>query len=218
MADVYVNAWAAVWKLVAKCQARGIGVLLDLHALPGGANAEMHSGTESGRAGLWGNKRNLDLAGRCLSYMARGVADGGMDGVVGIQVCNEAVWEAPGLYAFYDTVISRIAEVDLSLPVYVSDAWDLGRAMRYAAQKNSVKGWPKNPVVVDTHRYYTFAEKDRERSPWEIIKQIPGELAEIGKLSGNVFDLKGLYTYSESTSSVFADCNDRGLRRIRRRV
>ena len=190
LAQVYVNAWAAVKELVARCLEYGIGVLLDLHALPGGANGEAHSGTSSGKAELWNKRFNLDLAVRCLCFMAQEAAS--MEGVVGLQVCNEAMWDAPGLYKFYDRVIERISELNPTLPIYISDSWNLERAVRYAIGKNGVKTRSSNPVVVDTHRYYTFAEKDTSRAPKEIIAQISNELSELNGPRGNVFEHTGL--------------------------
>lgn len=191
VANVYINAWAAVKKLVSRCLEYDIGVLLDLHAVPGGANGEAHSGTSSGKVELWGKSTNLDLAMRCLCFMAQEAI--GMSGIVGIQLCNEAVWDAPGLYKFYDKLIEKISEISPTLPIYVSDAWNLERAVEYAVGKNSVKVKTSNPVVVDTHRYYTFAEKDTSRSPQDIIAQIPKELSELERLRlrGNVFERKG---------------------------
>jgi aryl-phospho-beta-D-glucosidase BglC (GH1 family) len=58
---VYVNAWAAVERLAARYFAHGIGVLLDMHAAPSGANSETHSGIRSGKAELLRKKFNLDL-------------------------------------------------------------------------------------------------------------------------------------------------------------
>lgn len=92
---VYENAWSAVRNIVARCASRGIGVLLDLHALPGGANNGEHSGTNSGKAELWGNRKNLDLATRCLLFIAKEAKN--MEGAIGIQVVNEAEWDAKGM-------------------------------------------------------------------------------------------------------------------------
>ena len=190
-AEVYTNAWAAVKKLVSRCYAHGIGVLIDLHAAPGGANSESHSGTSRGQAELWRNKFNLDLATRCLCFVVQEVVNSGLEGVIGIQPCNEAKWDAPGLYEWYDKVISEISKIDPSLPIYISDAWDLQRALKYTASKNSVQGTPTNPIIVDTHKYSTFAEKDTSRSPQELIAQVSTELGELNGLTGNVFDSKG---------------------------
>ena len=186
-----MNAWAAVKKLVSRCSSCGIGVLLDLHALPGGANGESHSGTSTGKATLWDNKSNLNLAIKCIEHVAREVTNGTTTNIVGLQLCNEAGWDSPGLYKFYDAAITKVALIDTSLPVYISDGWDLEKALRYAMVKNSVKGPPSNPVIVDTHCYYTFADKDTSRGPQELISQVSTELLQMGQRTGNVFEHKG---------------------------
>jgi aryl-phospho-beta-D-glucosidase BglC (GH1 family) len=43
--SIYVNAWTAVKGYIHAAAEHGITVLLDLHALPGGANKDEHSGT-----------------------------------------------------------------------------------------------------------------------------------------------------------------------------
>lgn len=188
-AQVYVNAWTAAKGIVARCFARGIGVLIDLHGVPGGANHETHSGTSSGKAELWGNPFNLELATRCLTFIAdETIRDPQLAGVVGIQACNEAIIDPPGMYEWYNDVIQRLSAMDLTLPVYISDGWDLGRALRFTRAYNTVHGAPRSPVVVDCHKYWTFDEKDTSRSPYEIIEQVKHELPELdGSLVGDVF-------------------------------
>jgi hypothetical protein len=44
---------------------------------------------------------------------------------------------------------------------------------------------------VDTHKYYTFAEKHTSRSPQELIAEVSTELSQLDGSSGNVFDNKG---------------------------
>jgi hypothetical protein len=63
--------------------------------------------------------------------------------------------------------------------------------LKYAQSKNSVKGEASNPVIVDTHKYYTFAEKHTSRSPQELIAEVSTELSQLDGSSGNVFDNKG---------------------------
>lgn len=194
--QVYTNAWSAVVNLVRRCHAHGIGVLLDLHACPGGANAESHSGTSTGQAELWGDNANLSLAKRCLSFIAMEVKNPGLEGVVGIQLCNEAVPNAPGIYEWYDSVISSISRINSTIPVYISDAWDLPRALAYSMRKNttarSAFKSPTNPVIVDTHRYYSFSSHDTSKSPLQIIDQISStELSELDSQVGNVFNSRG---------------------------
>ncbi|EOD51450.1 putative glucan -beta-glucosidase protein [Neofusicoccum parvum UCRNP2] len=98
---VYANAWASVASLAARARARGIGILLDFHGLPGGANDCEHSGTNSGRADHWRSPRCRDQSTRCLAWIAEQVAgatEGLREAVVGLQLVNEAKWEAEGLY------------------------------------------------------------------------------------------------------------------------
>jgi len=182
---VYVNAWSAVRELVARARSWGIGVLLDLHAVPGGANKDEHSGSTSGQAELWGRRKNLDLAKRALVFVAREI-QAGMDGVIGIQACNEAVWDAKGMYEWYEDVIGAIGEVDQNIPVYISDGWDLNRALNWCNGRKVFGKAVRNPVVVDTHRYFTFDEKDRNQAPQEIIARIPGELGELHGKEGSI--------------------------------
>ncbi|KAI9720822.1 MAG: hypothetical protein M1812_002661 [Candelaria pacifica] len=184
--QVYVNAWAAVKKLVSRARSRGIGILLDFHAVPGGANGDIHSGTSSHQAQLWGNSSNLDLAQRCLVYIAQEAK--AMDGLVGIQLCNEAVTGASGMYGWYDSVIGAIGQVDPSVPIYISDAWDLAQALAYSNRKNVVGTGPANGIVADTHKYYTFSDADKAQSPQQIIARVPSELGELMGKEGNVVD------------------------------
>ncbi|KAI9679847.1 MAG: Glucan 1,3-beta-glucosidase 3 [Caeruleum heppii] len=184
-AQVYTNAWNSVRAFVGQARSHGIGVLLDFHALPGGANGEIHSGTSSGRAELWGNGRNLDHARDCLVFIAREGRN--MDGVIGVQLCNEAVWEANGMYGWYDSVIGAISGVDPSMPIYISDAWNLTTAIEYCQRKNPATS-ASNPIVVDTHKYYTFDEASKNQSPQQIIGRVGGELGELDGRSGSVQD------------------------------
>jgi aryl-phospho-beta-D-glucosidase BglC (GH1 family) len=174
---------------VTRARSYGIGVLIDLHALPGGANKEEHSGTNSGTAALWNNKKNLALAKECLVFIASDISKGPLEGVVGLQLCNEAVWDAPGMYQWYDTVISSISAVDSTIPLYISDAWDLGRAITYAQGKNKlVPGkYPQtNPICIDTHLYFCFTDDDK--SPHQIIASIPTKLNELSGKNNSVLD------------------------------
>jgi aryl-phospho-beta-D-glucosidase BglC (GH1 family) len=174
---------------VAHARARGIGVLIDLHALPGGANKANHSGTNGGVAALWNNKANLALAHRCLVFIAQEIYTGSMDGVVGLQLCNEAEWNAPGLYQWYDAVISAISAIDSTIPLYISDAWDISRAVKYAKDKNKITLGSfqiKNPICVDTHMYYCFT--DDNKSPQQIITSIPNALNQVDSKNNSVIN------------------------------
>ncbi|KAI4273148.1 MAG: hypothetical protein L6R38_006412 [Xanthoria sp. 2 TBL-2021] len=185
-AQVYTNAWSSVKRLVQRCHDHGIGVLIDLHAVPGGANDQIHSGTSSGKAELWGNSFNLDLGRRCLVYIAQEVQNG-MAGVIGIQPCNEAAYNAQGMYEWYDSLIRAISAVNGSIPIYISDGWDFGRALPYVQGKNAGDR-QGNSIIIDKHNYYCFSASDKSQSAQQIIGRIPQELGELDGKDGNVFE------------------------------
>jgi hypothetical protein len=58
--SVYENSWGFVKEFVRRCREWGVGVLIDFHAVYGGANGGAHSGSGSGKAELWGSKSNLE--------------------------------------------------------------------------------------------------------------------------------------------------------------
>lgn len=153
----------------------GIGILLDLHALPGGANASPHSGTSSKVAALWTDSSARKRATECVRFIAREAAadEKFANGLVGIQVVNEAKYKAPGLFEWYASVLDAVAEVEIQIPVYVSDAWDLGAVLSWAQKRNARPGG-RNPVVVDTHKYFCFGGPNAGLNPNDIIeKKIP---------------------------------------------
>ncbi len=186
VAQVYENAWSAVRQLCERLYSSGIGVLLDLHALPGNANSEDHGGVSTKKAELWGNKSNLTLAKKCLLFVAEEVQKGSIKGCIGIELCNEACWSAKGMYQWYTDVISAIGRVDVSIPLYISDGWDLSTAMAWCRDLN--KRGAGNPIGVDTHRYYTFTDKDKSQSPGQIIERVRSELDEVHVGLGDATD------------------------------
>lgn len=86
---MYATAWSSIRTLISRLRAHSIGTLIDLHALPGDANAAEHSSTSSGVAHFFSSPWNRDLGVRCAEYIA-GEIKGGIDGVVELQLVNEA--------------------------------------------------------------------------------------------------------------------------------
>jgi hypothetical protein len=190
--EVYTNCWSTVKTLISRARACGIGVLIDFHAAPGGANAGEHSGTNSGKAELWNNQSNLSLSQKCLEFIAGEITSGSMDGVIGLEVCNEAIWDAPGMYQWYDSVLAGIATLDPTIPVYISDAWDLGKAITYVKTKNTVtlgSSEPAtNPVCIDNHVYFCFTDQDKSCSPQQILPLVSQQLGQMDGKDGSVLD------------------------------
>lgn len=184
-AQVYSDAWNSIRTLMSRLRARSVGVLIDLHALPGGANTQEHSGTNSGRAELWTDSSNRELGVRCCEFLAQDAKTG--SDIAGIQLVNEADWDAPGMYKWYDACIAAISDIDASIPVIISDGWNLGKAIDWSLQKNSVIT-SQNPVVIDTHYYWAFSDMDKRKSPQQIIGEIPSKLEELNDKEGSVID------------------------------
>lgn len=126
VAGVYENAWEAVKNLTRRAREWGIGTLIDFHAVQGGANREEHSGTTSGKAELWDNQHYRGSAKSALVYIAEQVRSGALQGIVGIQIVNEATHHSPGMYEWYDEVIREIGQVDQSIPIYISGTHPFG--------------------------------------------------------------------------------------------
>ncbi|KAJ4350800.1 Glucan 1,3-beta-glucosidase 3 [Ascochyta clinopodiicola] len=186
-AQVYCGAWNSIRALINRLREHSIGVMLDLHALPGGANAQEHSGTNSGRAEFWHSDSNRALGIRCAQFLAH-EARSGLD-IAGIQLVNEAEWESHRMYEWYDEAVTAISAIDPSVPVIISDGWNLDKAIEYSLRTNSVyTERPKAPVVIDTHFYWAFTENDKEKSPQQIIQELGSKLCQLDGKEGSVID------------------------------
>ncbi|MCJ1238831.1 Glucan 1,3-beta-glucosidase 3 [Varicellaria rhodocarpa] len=187
LSEIYDNAWSAIKSLCTRLHNAGIGVLLDLHACPGGANEDAHSGTSSRQANLWDEKWNLNATIRCLQFIANEVRQGHIPGCIGIQCCNEAIYNAPNMYDWYEEVLFSLSTIDHNVPLYISDGWNLRNSMAWAASRNKVHRH-SCPVIVDTHKYYTFSYLNKSQSPQEIIRSVRSELNEVAPFVGSVMD------------------------------
>jgi aryl-phospho-beta-D-glucosidase BglC (GH1 family) len=191
---------------IARARSYGIGILIDLHALPGGANTAEHSGTNSGIAELWNSQANLNLAEQCLEFIAKEVSS--VDGVIGIQILNEALWDSPGIFNFYDRAIARIGGIDSTIPIYVSDGWNSAQCIDYIKKKNTVtlgSNILSNPVIVDNHVYYCFAAADKACSPQKIIDRVSSVLNELNGKDGNVINSGAAQVIIGEWSCVLSD-------------
>jgi hypothetical protein len=82
------------------------------------------------------------------------------------------------MYQWYEEVIHEISRVDDRIPLYISDSWDLNTCMDWINAR-SPHNTPRNPVIIDTHKYYTFSDLDRSQAPEQIIARLPHELNEM---------------------------------------
>ncbi|USP78533.1 glycoside hydrolase family 5 protein [Curvularia clavata] len=184
-AEVYTGAWYSIRTLIQRLRARSIGVLIDLHALPGGANAQEHSGTNSGHAGFWCSPTCRSLGVRCCQFIAEDTKAGAE--IAGIQLVNEAEWESERMYEWYDECIGAISAIDPAMPVVISDGWNVEKAIDWSLQKNSIYS-DQCPVVVDTHYYWAFTDEDKAKSPQQIIHEAGTKLGQLDGKEGSVHD------------------------------
>jgi hypothetical protein len=186
LAGVYHNAWHYIQAFVARCSARGIGVLIDLHGLPGGANPQEHSGTNSGKTEFWNSKSNRELGTKCVCFMVHQAK--GMAGVLGIQIVNEAEYDAPNMYEWYNQVLAEVSHIDPTMPIYISDGWNLARCVDWSLGPNNLKNQCINPVVIDTHYYWAFTDDDKKKTPQQITGEVHTKLGALDGKEGSVVD------------------------------
>ena len=111
-----------------------------------------------------------------------------MEGVMGIQIVNEAKHNAQGMYEWYDVVLSEVSRIDATIPIYISDAWDLDKALTWTQAKNSPRAGQCNPVVVDTHLYWCFSDQDKRKSPQQITSEVHSKISKLDGKDGSVVD------------------------------
>ncbi|KAJ4304667.1 Glucan 1,3-beta-glucosidase 3 [Kalmusia sp. IMI 367209] len=207
---IYSAAWSNIRALVSRLRAHSIGVLLDFHAVPGGANNNDHSGINNGIASFLTSAYNRTLSIRCAQFVAQ-EAVAGLP-LTGLSLVNEPNNESDNLYQWYDDAIDAISAIDPSLPIVISDAWDLKKAVKYCLEKNvAFPTRSTNPIIIDTHLYWCFNDSDQLKPPEEIIREVPTKLTELDGKEGSVVDRGAVQVIIGEYSNVLSD--DSWLRR-----
>ncbi|VVT56780.1 uncharacterized protein SAPINGB_P005267 [Magnusiomyces paraingens] len=170
--QIYHNSWDFIQKYVLeKAIAHNIGVLIDVHAVPGGANSADHSGISTAQGALWESNKCQVKTLRVLQYLAEAVK--AYENVVGIQVLNEAPfaddWETQR--SFYLKALHVVREINTEIPVIISDGWDLPSWIDWVKKCDSDAGTPVG-LILDEHVYRTFSDKDRNTAPRQLIDEI----------------------------------------------
>ncbi|KAI8067545.1 glycoside hydrolase superfamily, partial [Gongronella butleri] len=161
-ADVYDAAMGYLLRLVHECEKHGIGVLIDIHAAPGGQNASDHCGM------AMPCKPHFFSSRRCQNYMLAILAKlvqlfSPLNHVIGIGLLNEPI-DDPGLMAYYqtacDTVLKNTPNGQRALPLYLGDAWNAYKYMDRISQQLL----PRYPfVVLETHAYFCHTPQDHQQ-------------------------------------------------------
>jgi hypothetical protein len=142
---------------------------------------------------------------RCCQFIAEQVKFDGLE-VAGIQIVNEADWDSPHMYEWYDECITAISMIDSTIPVIISDAWELNKAIDYALKKNAAYPQrPTCPVVIDTHYYWAFSDADKAQTPQQIIAEVQTKLSELNGKEGRVIDRGAVQTIVGEYSCVLTE-------------
>lgn len=174
--EVYSNAWDIFKEMVLdKAAEHDIGVVVDLHGLPGAANECDHSGTCSGEAALWDSNENKVKAINILDFLADELSS--YDHVVGLQILNEALYEHPeeeGYKEFYLKAIHAIRDVNKDIPIIISDGWDINRWVQIIKDKEQELSEQEDEpvslgVIIDTHVYKCFSDECKGKAPRELV-------------------------------------------------
>ncbi|KAK9447633.1 glycoside hydrolase superfamily [Limtongia smithiae] len=163
VAYVYRNAWGHFTNMLRTAAEFGIGVLIDLHGVPGGANPDSHSGVCKG-GNFFDTDAYIELAVGAVEYIANEAKN--FANVIGIQLVNEASWDAK-MDKYYCSAAAAIRRVDRTQRVYISDAWDRPRYQEF------VKG--KSGLLVDTHIYRCFTADASKKSPAQHVEEAKNE-------------------------------------------
>lgn len=136
--------------------------------------------------------RYMELGVKCVEFMVQQVAEGKVEGCVGVQIINEAPyagWDQLKMGKWYDKVLEAARRLDPEVPIYVSDGWDPKRAVQWSRERSRT-GTRGNPLVVAMSKYYCFSQADTGKSPEEVIQglekwdQVDEARAEGGDVGG----------------------------------
>lgn len=182
---IYKNSWSYITAVIEKAKSYQIGVLIDLHAVPGGANSADHSGISTAKGELWDSSKNQIRTFKILEKLAIDLKQ--YDNVVGLQVLNEAPynddWETQR--TFYLKALNKVREVNDEIPVIISDGWDANAWTEWAKSKEGQLALEQDKpstlgLILDEHVYRTFSDKDRSTHPAQIVSEIGNALPDTG--------------------------------------
>ncbi|TIB67796.1 hypothetical protein E3Q23_02792 [Wallemia mellicola] len=159
LGEVYGGQWSRIRRAIHWASLYNIGVLLDLHGAPGSANGQHISGTSDTRVGLFADEFNLQRTEDVLVYLTEQLAY--VNNMVGIQLINEPQYGTEWLEAIYDRWLGAMRAVPGAedFPLYIHDAFDLGRYAGYVAGRSDF-------VVEDHHSYFVYTDEDAHTPAW----------------------------------------------------
>ncbi|CAK9436759.1 uncharacterized protein LODBEIA_P12810 [Lodderomyces beijingensis] len=170
---VYANAWTTIKKFIEAAAAQKISVLIDIHAVPGGANDSGHSGEPNADGAFWSDDKAQNEIAKMAGWIANDLK--GYDNIAGIEVVNEASFEnnPKKQQRYYGACLTEIRKSDEQVPVVISDGWWPDQWVKWV---QSEQGEGYLGVVVDDHVYRCFSDADKAKSPKQIIDDLNGDV------------------------------------------
>lgn len=172
LAGVYGKAqpWNYLKNLIAKANSFNLGVIIDLHAVPGGANTGDHSGFPNATATFFSNSGYQDaIINKVLPFIVSDAASPN-DNVIGVEVVNEPEFDSDGKKEkdYYSRALKAIQGIDSSVTVLIPDGW---WPQQFADWLKSINR--QSNCVIDSHIYRCFDAKDKQKDAQTLINELP---------------------------------------------
>lgn len=170
--EVYSKAkpWEYIKKVVYAAELSNIGILIDLHGLPGGANNDAHSGEgEHGQVKFFNSKENINkVCEEILPFIVREFSSS--PNIIGIQIVNESSFSNDGINQkfYYSKAVNEIRKIGCKFPIIISDGWWPDQWSDWVEELNL-----SNDIIIDTHIYRCFSDSDKSKSAEQIIDELP---------------------------------------------
>ncbi|KAG0175158.1 Glucan 1,3-beta-glucosidase 3 [Apophysomyces sp. BC1034] len=174
---VYDSAWNQFLSVISMADRFKIGVLVDLHAAPGGQNKQTHCGISTKKAEVLEDANRLRTL-KVLKALASALAP--INNVIGLELLNEAdddsSLQVSPLQDFYKAACKEIRDASpkINLPIYIGDSWKMESYSRLIASIQD----EFNFVVLDTHQYFCHNEDDHKKTAAEHTQNVKGIIKE----------------------------------------
>lgn len=179
-------AWESFKQLCKTADANDIAILFDLHGLPGGANKNEHSGMKLSDAGFWKSKKYQSLVIELYEFVTKEFLANGLTNIFGLQLSNENDYcDLDAQKEFVGKAINAIRALDPTMPIIISDSWDLNLWNEWL-DKHSVDDSTTSGIVIDTHVYRCFDQRDRDKAVDKIIGDLSQDLNHWGDKDNDI--------------------------------
>lgn len=172
IAPVYANAWNIFKQhYIEKAKNYQISILVDLHAVPKGANTGDHSGEWFKDAGFWNDNNAIDQAVNVCAFIAEDLNQ--YDNIAGIQIVNESVFSnnPSGQEKYYTNASNAIRGKNPDVPIIISDGWWADQWVKFL-DKSSSGNIGSLGIVIDNHVYRCFGDDDKKKNIGQIINDL----------------------------------------------